>query len=77
MQTKQLSEQDPADSDAVEQDNEILPSFFGLSGPLLMGLAALTRQLERCPRGARILERLAYAGFGCAVLVTWIKYGHS
>jgi hypothetical protein len=63
-------------SDDSEQDGDELSLLPGLSGALLMGLAALTKQLERYPRGARVLERLAYGGMICVLLVTWIRYGH-
>lgn len=53
-----------------------LGPYLGLTGAALMGLVALTRQLERCPRGSKVLERLLYVGMGCYVLVTFIKYGH-
>lgn len=76
MAKQQLPEQHASDSDTADEENDVLPPFFGLSGPVLMGLAAWTGQLERCPRASRILERLAYAALVCTVLVTWIKYGH-
>jgi hypothetical protein len=69
--------QDPdRSSDGTDQNGNV-PSYFGWSGAVLMGLAALARQLEHYPQGAKRLERLALLGLGYAVLVAWIKYGPS
>lgn len=44
------------------------------------GVATMTREFERCPRGSRVTERLMYFAMACgaivAVTVLLVRFGH-